>query len=84
MDLFNQNTSINLLPHDGEVIYYGPIMNANEAVKYYELLMDKIEWANDQAAEDVNEQSNDHLEGSENKIKQNEASGSMNGRNKKT
>ena len=49
MDLFNQNTNQNILPYDGEVIYYGPIMEANEAINYYDLLMDKIEWANDQA-----------------------------------
>ncbi len=49
MDLFNPNKTINLLPHDGEVVYYGPIMNSSNAVSYYNLLMDKIEWANDQA-----------------------------------
>jgi len=49
MDLFNPSTTINLLPHDGEVIYYGPIMNTKDAVSYYNLLMEEIEWANDQA-----------------------------------
>jgi alkylated DNA repair dioxygenase AlkB len=49
MDLFNPSTSIDLLPKDGEVIYYGPIMNSNLAVKYFNLLMDNIQWENDQA-----------------------------------
>lgn len=49
MDLFNPSTTINLLPHDGKVIYYGPIMNPSKAVEYYDLLMKRIEWANDQA-----------------------------------
>jgi len=49
MDLFNPSTTINILPHDGEVIYYGPIMNTKDAVSYYNLLMEEIEWANDQA-----------------------------------
>lgn len=49
MDLFNQSTNQNILPFDGEVIYYGPIMEAAAAIDYYDLLMDKIEWANDQA-----------------------------------
>lgn len=49
MDLFNPSKTTNLLPHDGEVIYYGPIMTSNEAVEYYDSLMETIEWANDQA-----------------------------------
>ncbi|MFT4537561.1 MAG: alkylated DNA repair dioxygenase AlkB [Saprospiraceae bacterium] len=49
MDLFNSSTSIDLLPRDGEVIYYGPIMNSSQAVMYYDLLMEKIQWENDQA-----------------------------------
>ena len=49
MDLFSKRTNENILPFDGEVIYYGPIMKTSEAVEYYDLLMDKIEWANDQA-----------------------------------
>jgi len=49
VDLFSKRTNENILPFDGEVIYYGPIMKTSEAVEYYDLLMDKIEWANDQA-----------------------------------
>ena len=30
MDLFNQETSINLLPYDGQAHYYGKILSAAE------------------------------------------------------
>ena len=49
MDLFNSSSISNLLPHGGEVIYYGPIMNASKAVKYDDLLMKNVNWQNDQA-----------------------------------
>lgn len=49
MDLFNTNTVSSLLPYDGEVSYYGPIMNASDAMKYYDSLMENIAWSNDQA-----------------------------------
>ena len=48
MDLFNQNTDTNILPYDGEVIYYGAIMNYEKAQKYYDYLLNNIEWRNDQ------------------------------------
>ena len=49
MDLFNQNTDTNILPYDGEVIYYGVIMNYEKAQKYYDYFLNNIEWRNDQA-----------------------------------
>lgn len=49
MDLFNENTINNILPHNGEVNYYGPIMSAHKAQDYYHRLMDGIKWENDQA-----------------------------------
>lgn len=49
MDLFNTNTVSSLLPYDGEVSYYGPIMNAADAMKYYDSLIENIAWSNDQA-----------------------------------
>ena len=35
MDLFN-NTSTNLLPYDGEVNYYGKLLNFDVAQAYFE------------------------------------------------
>jgi len=49
MDLFNSATTSNLLPFDGEVNYYGPIMNTANAQQYYEHLLENIEWENDKA-----------------------------------
>lgn len=49
MDLFNQNPISSLLPFDGEVNYFGKIFNQAEAQNYYEQLLNKIEWENDQA-----------------------------------
>jgi len=39
----------NLLPIDGEVYYYGKIWNATEADYFYNTLMEKILWKNDEA-----------------------------------
>lgn len=49
MDLFNHSSKINLLPHDGEVIYYGRVMERNEADTYMEVLLNTIPWKNDEA-----------------------------------
>ena len=40
---------MNLLPFDGEVLYYGKIMEAETANRYFERLMNHIEWKNDEA-----------------------------------
>jgi alkylated DNA repair dioxygenase AlkB len=48
MDLFS-TPETNLLPFDGEVNYYGSIMNHAQAQHYYEQLLDNIVWENDKA-----------------------------------
>lgn len=47
MDLFTRKT--NLLPFDGEVIYFGYILDSTEANRYFDLLLSTIEWRNDEA-----------------------------------
>ena len=51
MDLFNQEIDIskNLLPYGGTVNYNGKLFSNREADQYYQLLMDTIEWKNDEA-----------------------------------
>lgn len=49
MDLFNQNTKTNLLPYDGETIYHGPVVKVEKANEYLQILLDTIEWRNDEA-----------------------------------
>lgn len=49
MDLFNQNRESNILPYDGEVIYYGKIFSQAVAKHYLETLLEGIEWKNDEA-----------------------------------
>ncbi|ANW95159.1 DNA methylase [Wenyingzhuangia fucanilytica] len=48
MDLFNP-TPTNLLPFDGEVFYYPNIINLASAQKYFQDLLDNIDWKNDEA-----------------------------------
>ncbi|GGE98454.1 Alkylated DNA repair dioxygenase AlkB [Chishuiella changwenlii] len=51
MDLFNDlfDGNQNLLPKDGIVNYFGQIMSDQEANDYYSILLQEIEWKNDQA-----------------------------------
>lgn len=51
MDLFSNeiDTSLNLLPKDGTVNYYGKIMSITDANEYFEQLLNTIEWKNDDA-----------------------------------
>ena len=49
MDLFNTSKNANLLPFDGEVNYYGPVMNTEKAQHYFDQLLQNIQWANDKA-----------------------------------
>ena len=49
MDLFNPNNTSNKLPYDGEVNYYGPILNIEKAQYYYKELLNNIVWKNDEA-----------------------------------
>lgn len=46
MDLFNPQ-SRNLLPRDGEAIYFGPLCTANEADEFFAALMEEIDWQHD-------------------------------------
>lgn len=49
MDLFNQNSEHNILPCDGEAIYYGPIFSVAENQHYFNELLNNIDWRNDEA-----------------------------------
>jgi alkylated DNA repair dioxygenase AlkB len=49
MDLFNQNIYQNILPYDGTAIYFGKIMSAQNANNFLEILLNTIEWKNDEA-----------------------------------
>ncbi|TSJ40273.1 alpha-ketoglutarate-dependent dioxygenase AlkB [Mucilaginibacter corticis] len=42
-------TPTNLLPYDGIVNYYGKVMDIAEANKYLDILLDTIQWKNDEA-----------------------------------
>lgn len=50
MDLFEQldGQRQNLLPEDGEVYYFGPIISQVEATDFYTKLLSEIVWRNDQ------------------------------------
>jgi alkylated DNA repair dioxygenase AlkB len=39
----------NILPYDGESLYYGKIFSDEDSSKYYQQLLDSIKWENDQA-----------------------------------
>ncbi|WP_194767721.1 alpha-ketoglutarate-dependent dioxygenase AlkB family protein [Tamlana sp. I1] len=49
MDLFNNIPNPNILPFDGEVNYYGPVMNLEKSQHYFEQLLHDIQWENDKA-----------------------------------
>lgn len=51
MDLFNDlyDTSINILPYDGTVNYFGQVVSDEDAVKFEKILMNNIAWESDQA-----------------------------------
>jgi alkylated DNA repair dioxygenase AlkB len=49
MDLFNTEHTANILPFDGEVNYYGPVLPASEADHYLAVLLNTIAWKNDEA-----------------------------------
>ncbi len=48
MDLFSNETT-NLLPKEGTVNYYGKLFSLKEANHYLALLLENIEWKNDEA-----------------------------------
>ena len=51
MDLFNNeiHSLTNLLPQDGIVNYYKNLLTSQEANRYFDCLLNTIEWKNDQA-----------------------------------
>ncbi len=50
MDLFNNeiDASTNLLPKDSIVVYHKNLLTINEANRYFDCLINSIEWKNDQ------------------------------------
>lgn len=49
LDLFNDHLKKNILPKDGEVIYYGRIFTHEESNIYYQQLLERIDWKHDEA-----------------------------------
>lgn len=49
MDLFNHDSTTNLLPYDGDVEYRGNIMDTTCAKEYLSTLLDTIDWKNDES-----------------------------------
>jgi alkylated DNA repair dioxygenase AlkB len=49
MDLFSNGMISNLLPYDGEVNYYGKVLNQKDSGYYLGQLLRYIEWKNDEA-----------------------------------
>jgi alkylated DNA repair dioxygenase AlkB len=49
MNLFNPDPTVNLLPCDGVVNYYGKLLNHQAAQSYLACLLHTIEWKNDEA-----------------------------------
>jgi alkylated DNA repair dioxygenase AlkB len=49
MNLFSYDSIENLLPHDGIVHYYGKIFSNKEADYFIKILLENIEWKNDEA-----------------------------------
>jgi len=49
MELFEIDVTHNLLPKDGTVNYYGKLIPLKEADHYLEVLLNQIEWRNDEA-----------------------------------
>lgn len=50
MNLFDDTSSpINILPYDGDVIYYGHLLTEKQAKQYYDTLLNDIAWQHDEA-----------------------------------
>lgn len=49
MNLFSSDSSVNLLPFDGIVRYFGSVFSPADADAYFECLWNTIEWRNDEA-----------------------------------
>ena len=48
MNLFNDDSVLNLISNDGAVNYYGKLMSPQLAKLYFDILLDTIEWKNDE------------------------------------
>ncbi|MEE9444594.1 MAG: alpha-ketoglutarate-dependent dioxygenase AlkB [Cocleimonas sp.] len=48
MNLFDFDHSLNLLPYDGTVNYFGPILSPKTSDDYFNYLLNHIEWKNDE------------------------------------
>lgn len=46
---FPADPSQNLLPQEGEIYYYGKLLPPDEADRFYHVLMETIQWKNDEA-----------------------------------
>lgn len=49
LDLFSQELPKNILPLDGEALYYGIILSKEEQIFYFRVLLETIDWKNDEA-----------------------------------
>ncbi|MEP3208895.1 MAG: alpha-ketoglutarate-dependent dioxygenase AlkB [Maribacter sp.] len=49
MELFDIDSTINLLPYDGKVNYYGKVFDQEASNHYLEALLKTIQWRNDEA-----------------------------------
>jgi len=49
MNLFGYEPSQNILPYDGTVSYFGPVMGPREAQDYLRTLLTTVPWRNDEA-----------------------------------
>jgi alkylated DNA repair dioxygenase AlkB len=49
MDLFGNEPTRNILPFDGTVNYYGPILPPGDAANYQEALLTTVPWRHDEA-----------------------------------
>lgn len=49
MDLFNQDPTSNILPFDGDVRYYGTVLDQKRADFYFNHLLTQIEWEHDRS-----------------------------------
>lgn len=49
MHLFSGNELENILPADGEVYYYGKVIDAAQSLLHFQALLDTIAWKNDEA-----------------------------------
>ncbi|AUS05031.1 alpha-ketoglutarate-dependent dioxygenase AlkB family protein [Pseudotamlana carrageenivorans] len=49
MDLFNRNPITQIIPFDGDVLYYGKVLSDKKTLYYFERLMESITWEHDNA-----------------------------------